>query len=228
MPDNNTAMNDQVLRIGYAGSLKGYLPGSEHVPGWRTIADWIWTYRNRTLKHHTGSGYFLLKGVQQFKQQYPDLTDRLKVQLWGLIDPINQQQVKEFSIQELVKIEGYFSKPESAKRLTACDVLFLPLETSDDPLFIPGKVFDYLRIGKPVLVLGPGSDCTRILEQAGLGIRRDPYDAEGIAGTLKELLENKDQLPAMYQADNDYIESHFHFSNLAQKMADVFEEVLEP
>ena len=220
-------MPDQILRIGYAGSLKGHRPGTEHVPGWRKIVDWIWTFRNRNLEHHTRSGYYLLKGVQEFKESYPELTDRLQIRLWGLIDPINKEQVEQFDIGELVEIEGYFSKPESAARLAECDLLFLPLETSDDPLFIPGKVFDYLRIGKPVLVLGPESDCTRILYKAGLGIRRDPEDAAGIAETLATLVEKKKELPERYQADTDYIENTFHFSHLAQRMADVFEEVLK-
>ena len=219
-------MPDQILRIGYAGSLKGHRPGSEHVPGWRKTVDWIWTFRNRNLQHHTRSGYYLLKGVQEFKKRHPELTDRLQIRLWGLIDPINKEQVEQFDIGELVEIDGYFSKPESAARLAECDLLFLPLETSDDPLFIPGKVFDYLRIGKPVLVLGPESDCTRILDRAGLGLRRDPEDTAGIAETLATLVEQKNELPERYQADTDYIENTFHFQHLAKRMADVFEEVL--
>lgn len=219
-------MPDQVLRIGYAGSLKGHRPGSEHVPGWRSIVDWIWTYRNRTLQHHTRSGYYLLRGVEAFKKNFPQMNSQLQVQLWGLIDPINKEQVQSFGIGDVVQIEGYFSKSESAARLAACDLLFLPLETSDDPLFIPGKVFDYLRIGKPVLVLGPESDCTRILEKAGLGIRRDPEDQQGIADTLAELIQKKAELPQLYQADQTYIEESFHFSHLAKRMAGVFEEVL--
>lgn len=219
-------MPDQILRIGYAGSLKGHRPGSEHVPAWRSIVDWIWTYRNRTLQHHTRSGYYLLKGVQRFKEDYPDLCPRLKVQLWGLIDPVNEEQVDSFKIGDIVEVEGYFSKVESGKRLAACDLLFLPLETSDDPLFIPGKVFDYLRLGKPVLVLGPESDCTRILERAGLGIRLDPSNAKGIADALADLVGKKSLLPELYQPDMAYIEGHFQFKHLAGKMAAVFEEVL--
>ncbi len=219
-------MPDSILRIGYAGSLKGHRPGSEHVPGWRAIADWVWTYRNRTLQHHTRSGYYLLRGVHTFKEQFPELVPNLQIQLWGLIDPINAEQVQSFDIGNLVEIEGYFSKQESAARLAACDVLFLPLETSDDPLFIPGKVFDYLRIGKPVLVLGPDSDCTRILVRAGLGIRRDPENSVGIAETLADLVQNKAELTRVYKGDEAYIEKTFHFRHLAQQMANVFEEVL--
>ena len=104
--------------------------------------------------------------------------------------------------------------------------MFLPLETAADPLFIPGKVFDYLQRGKPVLVLGPESDCTRILDRAGLGIRVDAEDTPGVAAKLKELWEQRAQLPELYRADEAYIREQFHFRNLAGRMDQVFQEVL--
>ncbi len=218
---------DSPLRIGYAGSLKAHRPGSEHVPGWRKIVDWVWTYRNRNLQHHTRSGHYLLKGLARLKEMEPAMAARIEVNWWGLIEKENERQAQEMGIEELVKIEGYFSKAESTAKLAACDVLFLPLETADDPLFIPGKVFDYLQRGKPVLVLGPESDCTRVLDRAGLGIRVNPEDSDAVAHQLKGLLEQKDQLPDLYQIDREYVESHFHFRNIARRMDQVFQEVLE-
>ncbi len=218
--------NDSILRIGYSGSLNGHRPGSEFVPRWRAITDWIWTYRNRTLQHHTRSGYYLLRGLHKFKEQFPELAPDLQVQLWGLIDPINAEQALSMGVDQLVEIGGYYSKQESIARLAACDVLFLPLETSDDSLFIPGKIFDYLKIGKPILVLGPNSDCTHIIERAGLCIRIDPENQDEIADTLAQLIRNKAKLREIYKSDKVYIENTFHFQHLAKQMANVFEEVL--
>lgn len=214
----------QTLRIGYAGSLKAHVPGAEHRPWWGKLTDWFWTYRNRSLQHHTRSGYYLLKGVAEFAKQFPASAKLLKVQLWGMIEAENATQVKSFGISELVEIDGYFSKSESLERLGACDVLFLPLETAEDPLFIPGKIFDYLQLGKPVLVLGPDSDCTRILERAGVGIRVNPEDSLAVANALQQLVQQKDKLGELYSVDREYVETNFHFRNLARRMAEVFEE----
>lgn len=218
-------MADPTLKIGYAGSLKAHRPGEERQAWWRPIADLFWTYRNRSLQHHTRSGYFLLKGVEAFHKAYPDLVGSLKVELWGMIDKENERQVEAFGIGESVEIAGYFPKDESAAKLAACDLLFLPLETADDPLFIPGKVFDYIRLGKPVLVLGPESDCTRILDKAGLGIRLDPLDSESIAEKLHELIGLKARLPELYRVDQEWVESQFHFKNLSRQLHDIFEAV---
>ena len=219
--------SNDILRVGYSGSLKGYRPGSEKIGLLRPLFDWCWTFRNRNLQHHTRSGYFLLKALSELKKRYPESAQRIRLDMWGLIDPLHADQVRQMGLEEMVNIEGYFPKAESDARLQTCDLLFLPLETSDDPLFIPGKVFEYIKIGKPVLVLGPTSDCSRILERAGLGIQFDPKDTGAIVDGLVELMEQKDLLPSLYEADSDYVKKNFHFQNIAQQMAGVFEEVLK-
>lgn len=213
------------LRIGYAGSLSGYRPGSDHQPWWRPIADWFWTYRNRRLQHHTRSGYFLLKGMEAFASRYPEQKHLVQLHWWGMIDPENVRQARELGLEAQVLTEGYFDKATSKEKLLACDVLFLPLETADDPLFIPGKIFDYLHLAKPVLVLGPESDCTRILERAGVGYRVNPEDPAAVAAALADLLEHRDQLSERFPLDRKYVEENFHFRNLTDRMHEVFQEV---
>lgn len=160
-----------------------------------------------------------------FQRAFPDARDQLDVHLWGMIDPVNARQVEEMGISASVRIGGYQPKERSEAMLADCDVLFLPLETAEDPLFIPGKVFDYIRLGKPVLVLGPESDCTRILDRAGLGIRLDPEDTEDIGRKLHELLEQKADLPSRYQVDREWVESNFHFKNLSRQLDGIIAEV---
>ena len=218
-------MAEHKLKIGYAGSLKAHRPGDLKRPWHAPISDRIWTFRNRSVQHHTRSGYYLLKGVQAFHAAYPERVGELDVHLWGMIDGENARQVEEFGIGESVRIGGYVSKGESEEMLGECDVLFLPLETADDPLFIPGKVFDYIQLGKPVLALGPESDCTRILDRAGLGMRLDPEDTAGIAEMLYELLEGKAELAGKFQVDRKWVEGNFHFRNLTKKLDGIFENV---
>lgn len=221
------AMNDSILRIGYAGSLKAHRPGEEQSSPFRALLDWVWTYKNRNLQHHTRSGHFLLKGLAALKASDPEIAGEVQVNWWGMIDPENERQATAMGVQDMVHTEGYFSKAESAAKLAACDVLFLPLETAPDPLFIPGKVFDYLQRGKPVLVLGPESDCTRILDRAGLGIRVSPEDSQAVATQLRQLHADKSRLPDLYKVDAAYVEENFHFRNLAGKMDAIFQDVLK-
>lgn len=220
------ATPDSILRIGYAGTLMAYWPGQEKRSTLKRITEWFWTYRIPTANQYTRSGYFLLKGIQRMVEKYPDLADRLQVDLWGLVEDGNKQQVKQFGIEEQVSIGGYFKKHESNARLDACDLVFLPLETGQDPLYIPSKIFDYIKLGKPVLILGKQSDCTDILERAGLGLLADPFDANAIADLLARLIREKDQLPVRHQVDWVYVEENFHFRNLSRELVKVIEETL--
>ena len=219
-------MPDTTLRIGFAGTLGTYWPGSGQPRRLQWLLDWVWTYRIKDIDHHTRSGYYLLRGVQRFAERYPDLRDQLEVAMWGLVDQGNAKQAAQMGIGDRVKVEGYYAKAESAARIQACDLLFLPLETGPDPLFIPGKTFDYLKQGKPVLILGHRSDCTDILVRAGIGILVDPFDPDAIADQLAALVREKDRLAARYQVDWDYVHGNFHFSNLAKQLDAVFQELL--
>jgi glycosyltransferase involved in cell wall biosynthesis len=221
------AMSDAPLRIGFAGTLGAYWPGSTRQRPLQWLLDWVWTYRVKDIDHHTRSGYYLLRGVQRFAERYPELRSQLEVTLWGLVDQGNARQAAQMGVGDLVRVEGYYPKAESAARIQACDLLFLPLETGPDPLFIPGKTFDYLKQGKPVLILGHQSDCTDILVRAGIGILLDPFDPDHIADHLATLVRERASLPQRYQVDRDYVRSHFHFEALTAQLDAVFMELLE-
>lgn len=220
-------MPESKLHIGFAGTLGTYWPGSERRRPLQGLLDWIWTYRIKDIDHHTRSGYYLLRGVQRFAERYPELRDQLEVALWGLVDQGNARQAAQMGIGDLVRVEGYYPKAQSAARIQACDLLFLPLETGPDPLFIPGKTFDYLKQGKPVLILGHQSDCTDIIVRAGIGILLDPFDPDAIADRLAELVRERATLSERYQVDWDYVRGNFHFQHLAEQLDAVFQELLK-
>ncbi|MBU7577261.1 MAG: hypothetical protein KAF40_04295, partial [Flavihumibacter sp.] len=175
------------LTIAYGGSLDSYEPRHESKLT-RSILQWFWTFRNTTVDSSTRSGYYFIKAVALLQTKYGVKPSQLQVQWWGLIDSKNQEQVNRSGVSDFFHIEGYLSKASSLQKLSQADCLFLPLEksTSTDhgPLFIPGKLFDYLKVGKPILALCDESDCKAIIEQSGLGIFAKPDDPEMIAAAL--------------------------------------------
>lgn len=223
------ATNPPPLRIGYAGSLKAHNPKAATKRRAGKWAQWVWTYRVDNIKPETRSGYFLFKGIEAFQVKYPDLATQLLIHMWGMIDPENQRQAIQMGLADNVKIEGYKSKTETVSILASCDVLFLPLESGKDgqkPLFIPGKLYEYLKLGKPILALANESDCVDILRKSGIGLICSPYDAEAIADTLAELVKSRAELPSRYSADMDYIDENFNFKNITRKLSQVFDELI--
>lgn len=217
-----------LLKLGFGGTLFRHRPGIDDRRTWKTrIKEWVWEYRPDFFIPTSRCGYYLFRGVARFKEKYPEMAGQLKVEIWGNIDPENQVQVNAMDIQDIVSIEGYRERAASRAKLDACDAVFLPLELAKagyKPLLIPGKVFEYLQAGKPVLTIGQDSDALDIMRLSGLGIVHRPEDVDGIAESLRQLILDKNNLATKYSVDQAYI-SQFDFRQLAGQLSEVFEEV---
>jgi glycosyltransferase involved in cell wall biosynthesis len=221
--------SNKKLVISYAGSLKCHNPVLKNNSFKKNfLKKYFWTYSPDNISPETRSGYYLFKVIQEMKKANPKISVTLLVQFWGLIDDGNQAQVDEMDIGDVVKISGFRSKIETVKSLGESDVLFLPLESGKDrqrPLFIPGKLYEYLSLDKPILSLAGSSDCLDILEKSGLGLSLSPTNTKEIAEKINWLIENKLNLSEIFVGDKDYI-SRFDFNEITHKLAKTFDEVL--
>jgi glycosyltransferase involved in cell wall biosynthesis len=221
-------MDTKPLRIGYAGSLAGFDPEK----GQKTsvpFLNWFWTYSAENVDQSTRSAYYLFKAIELGVKKNKFSTSDIVIDFWGLIDPLNQRQAEEMGLKEIVNISGYTSKAESKQRLAQCDVLFLPMESGKDgnpTLFIPGKVFEYMNAGKPVLCLTNGGDCADILKSSGLGVLADPFNAEEISDRIAELINDHRNHKNTKTPNKEYIEQ-FEFSRLTKRLAHEFDNLLK-
>jgi len=186
----------QKLVIAYAGLLADYESCQADNPS--GLAAWFRRWRNLNIRHETRSGKYLIEAARILNEKVENLESKLSVKLWGKIGQGNQRLVDEYGLGEVCEIEGKLSQTESRRRLEQADLLFLPLECEKDgqrPLNIPGKLYDYLELGKPILGLMGESDCKDIIENSGLGIICPPDNPEAIAETLEKIIYNKLSLP---------------------------------
>jgi len=223
-------MEKEKLVIGYAGTLGSFNPDGKVTRSFFSgMKKWIWTYNAESVDFTTRTGYFLFKGIEAFKNNYPDLYPYLKVYLWGKIAPLNVEQVKAMGINDCVSIEGYMPKEKSLERMNECDVMYMPLESElngQKPLFIPGKVYEYIQNHKPVLALTGPSDCREILEKSGLACVASPHEPNAIADQLAFLVRNRFVLKDIFKPNLAYIESH-KAKYSAQRVAKIFDGLLE-
>ena len=212
--------------LAYGGSLDSYEP-KKHSAFKDSVIQWFWTFRNKTIDSSTRSGYFFIKAVSILQSKYGITPADLQVQWWGLIDPKNIHQVNALGLSAFFKIDGYLSKSASLEKLSAADCMFLPLERSASqehgPLFIPGKLFDYLKAGKPILALCGESDCKTIITKSGLGIFAKPDDPEDIASAILPYIKNPELLKTI-KPDEEYIKSH-SFEQKTRELAAIIQEL---
>ena len=227
--NNNLSHKDNSLCIGYGGSLAYYDPENDRKNIiFALLKKLIGSYRVDNIDYSTRSPYYLFKSIKYLKENYNIKETDLKIKLWGMIQEGNVDLVKRFGIEKFVQISGYLSKIDSFNMSKNCDILFIPLESEKNgqkPLFIPGKLYEYLKIGKPILALSGYSDCADILKQAGIGIIVNPYDEKIIAEKIIEIIINKDNL-YKYKLNNDYV-NQFSFKNITYRLSIMFNYLLE-
>lgn len=82
---------------------------------------------------------------------------------------------------------------------------------------IPGKVFQYLGRGKPILGIMGECEAAEIILRSGLGVVVDPHDVEGIASAIAAYWRNRRALRALYAPDWDYVQ-RFSRGHMAERL----------
>jgi glycosyltransferase involved in cell wall biosynthesis len=84
-----------------------------------------------------------------------------------------------------VRLTGFVPQQEAIFQMEECDVLLLPWRNA---YTIPGKLFEYLATGKPLLALTyPGWEIESIIHEANAGWCVHPDDHQAIIRTLLEI-----------------------------------------
>ena len=104
----------------------------------------------------------------------------------------------------------------------ATDLQLLVLaHTAIAPGNLPGKFFEYLASGKPILGIGPeAGDAAEILKQTHAGVIKDRGDSEGIKSELTEYYKKWKRGDAKITGDIQL----YSRRNLTEKLICIFNE----
>lgn len=117
--------------------------------------------------------------------QHPMLA-RLKIKLIGAVDTEIRKAVVNHGLEQYVEISGFVRHEHAIATMRSSQLLLLPVNRSGNAAgVIPGKFFEYLGSGRPVLLIGPtGGDAATILRNSGGGEAVDFDDAPGVERIL--------------------------------------------
>ncbi len=102
------------------------------------------------------------------------------VDLYGLVSGLG--------LQEVVEVTGYVEHRTAVERLQSADVLVLLLTGTTSQDVVPGKVFEYLRAGKPILAVAPPGETIELLRSHAPHAAVCQDTPEAIEQALEELL----------------------------------------
>lgn len=164
------------------------------------------------------------QGLHELRQEYPAIAQKLQVHIYGIADPIVQQQIADFSDKSWIRFLPYVPHHEVIQIQRKARVLLLSV--NDVPMakgIITGKIFEYLAIGRPILCIGPpDGDAAAIINQTKAGPVVDFSDLKGFKQAVLTLFSD-------YENGRDETQ-HAHVSKFSRealcgKIAEILNEI---
>jgi glycosyltransferase involved in cell wall biosynthesis len=157
-----------------------------------------------------------------------NVSRKVRLVLVGEIDASTQRCIDESGMSDRITCTGYVSHTESVCWLLRADGLFLPLHDLPDgerSLIVPGKTYEYLAAGRPILGCLPHGDARDLVEASGMGYLARPTDETQIAHALQAMPNDwstgkyRDARPAEWIA-------HYERKALTEKLAAFLDRVI--
>jgi glycosyltransferase involved in cell wall biosynthesis len=173
----------------------------------------------------TRSHVYIVDAINRLLARRPELEQTIELHLAGALTDEDRDVA---SRSPVAKLHGYMTHADSIRLMKSADLLFLPMQALPPGVratIVPGKTYDYLAAGRPILAAVPAGDAREILEAAGNAILVDPDDVEGIATGIEDELGRR--LGGAPPASPDpAVVSRYEYGNLARELARVFDAVL--
>jgi len=164
----------------------------------------------------------LFKILKELTEEIPDFARKLKIIFAGKVDTSIGQSIRKYGLETFYEEPGQLPRKEALQLNASADILLLPVNKAPNAKGrLPGKLYEYLRIGKPILALGPvDSDAASIIRETGAGETFAYEDEENIKKFIRDIYLKR----RIYQPKN--IEK---FSNLHQteKLAGYLNQIIK-
>jgi len=127
----------------------------------------------------------LVQGLELLFDRRPDLRARLLVRQIGPRESVNDALVRQHALSDVIEFEPPRRHPEVLQAMAVADgLLLLEADEPQGSLITPGKIFEYLAVGRPILALVPKGPAADLVTEFDAGVVVHPGDAAGIAHTL--------------------------------------------
>jgi glycosyltransferase involved in cell wall biosynthesis len=106
--------------------------------------------------------------------------------------------------------------------MRGADLLFLPMQKLPPGMratIVPGKTYEYLASGRPILAAVPEGDARDLVLAAGTGLVCEPDDVEGMAAIIRGQID-RGHAPTVATDVGEY-----EYRQLTRRVADVLDRI---
>ncbi|MEC8560149.1 MAG: glycosyltransferase [Planctomycetota bacterium] len=132
----------------------------------------------------------LLAAAGLLRRTDPSIHERLRFHFIGQADDRLRDCVARSPCPEQVELRGYLEHSRMVERLRTASALFLPcgaLPPSSRELIVPGKTYEYLASGRPILAALPPGDALDLVSSMPGCYPCVPNSPESSAESIREL-----------------------------------------
>jgi glycosyltransferase involved in cell wall biosynthesis len=178
---------------------------------------------------HAGALYYgrslaaFLDAVRCLMNHNADFERDFHLQLIGTLDDGARREIARGGLGARVQVHGQTSHAAAIEAMRAADVLLLVANTTPGAqATVPGKLFEYLAVGRPVVAIAPAESSTAdVLRHTGGGWIADAGDVGAIAATLGRAYAERGRRP-----QNTAALATFDRRRLAGDLASILDGVL--
>mgnify|MGYP002363892883 FL=1 len=159
----------------------------------------------------------MVKEDENFKQA-------LLIELVGIVDGSIISAIEAQGLKEHLVVTGQQEHKAVIERMRKAQLLLLPInDIPQQKGVMPGKMYEYIGAGRPILAFGrPDSDTAKLLKETSAGILLAYDDAKGLKSTL-QLSFNKFQAGELQISSSGF--SEYSRKNLALKYSQLIKSM---
>ena len=173
------------------------------------------------------SHYFLLQALEQWLKECPEIVDDVRMHCVGVLSSSDQTLIENSPARSLFECSGYLSHAECLRYVRGADLLFLPMHKMPEgmkPGIVPGKAYEYMAAGRPVLATVPPGDARDFVTNAGTGVFCEPGDVQGMLDALKSQYAKWKSGERPPDSNHEYVQQ-FERRNLTVKLSEYLNQV---
>ena len=140
-----------------------------------------------------------------------------KNNLINLAKSLQLSNVKFFDPIPKSEISGYLQAAD------VCIAILKPIELYKTTY--PNKVFDYMAVGKPILLAIDGV-IRDVVESAKCGLFCQPGDSHAFVNSVIRMFNERDQMEKMGSRGKKYLEQNFDRKIIAKQFTDMIEQIV--
>jgi glycosyltransferase involved in cell wall biosynthesis len=180
-----------------------------------------------TLAGMPGTAVFL-DALAQWIARRPDVRARVRAVLAGPYEAEDEERAHTLGVSDLVAFPGPLAHRDARALQRRADLLLLWKPEGDGyRTMVPGKLYEYLDAGRPLLALIPdGEEAARLATDSGAE-RIDPADHRALSAALERRFDAWAAHGPAADRRPEWIAAHERAA-IARRLAGLLEQVTEP